>query len=106
MCIRDSKYAVPEGYPDNPVKGKPIYINSSAENLGGFFHASIDLRNNELIQLGSRTIAAVGVANTISEAEKIAEKKINCVKGPRFHRSDIGTNEIIQKRIKHMDDIR
>ena len=100
------KYAVPEGYPDNPVKGKPIYINSSAENLGGFFHASIDLRNNELIQLGSRTIAAVGVANTISEAEKIAEKKINCVKGPLFHRSDIGTNEIIQKRIKHMDDIR
>ena len=38
--------------------------------------------------------------------EKIAEKKINCVKGPLFHRSDIGTNEIIQKRIKHMEDIR
>ena len=100
------KYAVPEGYPDSPVKGKPIYINSNAENLGEFFHASVDLKNNKLIQLGSRTIAAVGVADTISEAEKIAEKKINCVKGPLFHRSDIGTSKIIQKRIKHMDQIR
>tara|TARA_S200000501_G_scaffold63490_1_gene54312 strand:- start:879 stop:2195 length:1317 start_codon:yes stop_codon:yes gene_type:complete len=100
------KYAVPEGYPDSPVKGKPIYINSDAENLGEFFHASVDLKNNKLIQLGSRTIAAVGVADTISEAEKIAEKKINCVKGPLFHRSDIGTSKIIQKRIKHMDQIR
>ena len=100
------KYAVPEGYPDSPVKGKPIYIDSDAENLGEFFHASVDLKNNKLIQLGSRTIAAVGVADTISEAEKIAEKKINCVKGPLFHRSDIGTSKIIQKRIKHMDQIR
>ena len=100
------KYAVPEGYPDSPVKGEPIYIDNNTENLGEFFYASIDLKNNKLIELGSRTIAAVGIANTISEAEKIAEKKINCVKGPLFHRGDIGTNEIIQKRIKHMNHIR
>lgn len=100
------KYAVPTGYPDNPVIGMPIYVNDSPASLGEYFFASVGLKNGNLVELGSRTLAAVGVGNTISEAEKIAEQKIKTVEGPLFHRKDIGTKKVIEKRIRHMNELR
>ena len=99
------KYAVPDGYPDNPVKGEPIGV-SKIENPDGLFYASVDFKGLSLVQAGSRTIAVVGIANTISDAETIAEKEVSSITGPLFHRTDIGTDEVIQKRINHMKEIR
>ena len=99
------KYAVPEGYPDNPVKDKQINI-SKIENPDGLFYASVDIQNGELVEAGSRTVAVVGVADSISNAEKIAEKEVSTIVGPLFHRSDIGTDMVIQKRINHMRSLR
>jgi phosphoribosylamine--glycine ligase len=48
----------------------------------------------------------VGIADTISEAEKIAEKEVSSISGPLFHRTDIGTDTVIQKRIDHMNSLR
>jgi len=59
-----------------------------------------------LIETGSRTAAVVGIANTISDAEKIAEKEISSLEGPLFHRNDIGTDQLIQKKVHHMESIR
>ena len=99
------KYAVPEGYPDDPIKGERIFI--SKENIdNGLFFASVDLKDDSFIESGSRTIASIGVGKTITEAELISEKKIKNVKGPLFHRKDIGTDRLIQKRIKFMDSLR
>jgi len=70
------------------------------------FYASVDIKDGRLVESGSRTVAAVGMADTISEAEKIAEKEISAVKGPLFHRTDIGTDELVQKRIDHMNSVR
>ena len=99
------KYAVPEGYPDNPVKGEPIDV-SKIKNLDGLFYASVDIQNGQLVEAGSRAVAVVGIANTISDAEKIAEKEVSSISGPLFHRADIGTDTVIQKRINHMKSIR
>ena len=99
------KYAVPEGYPDSPVRGQPIDI-SGIENPEGLFYASVDIKNGQLVETGSRAVAVVGIAETISEAEKIAEKEISSAQGPLFHRKDIGTDELVQKRIEHMNLIR
>jgi len=99
------KYAVPEGYPDSPIKGETIDI-SNIENIERLFYASVDFKEGKLIEAGSRTIATVGVANSIVEAEIIAEKEISAVSGPLFHRSDIGTEAVIQKRIDHMKTLR
>ena len=99
------KYAVPEGYPDNPVKGEPINV-SSVENSGGLFYASVDIKNGSLVEAGSRTVAVVGIADSIVEAEAIAEKEVSSVSGPLFHRSDIGTETVIQDRIDHMNSLR
>ena len=99
------KYAVPNGYPDKPVKGEPINL-SNIKNQEGLFYASVDIKNGQLIEAGSRTAAVVGIANTISDAEKIAEKEISSLEGPLFHRNDIGTDQLIQKRVHHMESIR
>ena len=99
------KYAVPEGYPANPVKGEPIDV-SDISNPNGLFYASVDVQNGRLVEVGSRTLAVVGMADSISEAEAVAEKELSSIKGPLFHRIDIGTDEIIQKRIDHMNSLR
>ena len=99
------KYAVPEGYPDNPVKDKPIDV-SKIENPDGLFYASVDFKGTSLVEAGSRTVAVVGIADSISDAEKIAEKEVSSISGPLFHRKDIGTDELIQKRIDHMRKIK
>ena len=99
------KYAVPEGYPNKPVKDEQIDI-STIKNPDGLFYASVNIQNGKLVEAGSRTVAVVGMANSISNAEKIAEKEVSAIAGPLFHRSDIGTDMVIQKRINHMKSIR
>ena len=99
------KYAVPEGYPDNPVKGEPIDV-SKVKNLDGLFYASVDFKGTSLVEAGSRTIAIVGIADTISDAEALAEKEVSSISGPLFHRTDIGTDKIVQKRVDHMNSLR
>ena len=95
------KYAVPNGYPDKPIRGVPIDI-SGVKNPEQLFYASVDIKDGQLILGGSRTVAAVGIADNISNAEKIAEKNISAIKGPVFHRTDIGTNKLIQNKLDHM----
>ena len=99
------KYAVPEGYPDNPIKGKSVDV-SQIENPDGLFYASVDFKGASLVEVGSRTVAVVGIADTISKAEIIAEKEVSSISGPLFHRNDIGTDKLIQKRINHMKEIK
>ena len=99
------KYAVPKGYPDSPVRGQPVDI-SNIENPDGLFYASVDIQNGQLVEAGSRTIAVVGVGDTISAAEHDAEKEVSSITGPLFHRADVGTNALIQKRVDHMNSLR
>ena len=99
------KYAVPEGYPNNPVKGEPINI-ANIKNFDGLFYASVDVKNGSLLEAGSRTVAVLGMADSIPEAEAIAEKEVSSVSGPLYHRSDIGTKTVIQNRIDHMNSLR
>lgn len=99
------KYAVPEGYPDSPVKGEPIDV-SAITDMEQLYYASVEARDGLLYEAGSRTVAYVGIAQTLSEAEAKAEAEITSVKGPLFHRTDIGTSALVQKRIDHITSIR
>jgi len=102
-----SKYVVPEGYPETPQKDVEIKINKSniPENVETFY-ASVEDREGKLYLKGSRAIAFVGIADTIKEAGQLAEKACESVEGPVFHRKDIGTPVLVQKRIDHMKKIR
>ncbi len=99
------KYAVPEGYPGSPIKGETIDI-SKVKNPDQLFFASVDIEKSELVEAGSRTVAVIGIARTLQEAEVVAESEIMHIEGPLFHRTDIGTNQLINKRINHMKDLR
>jgi phosphoribosylamine--glycine ligase len=99
------KYAVPEGYPDNPCKNAIIDV-SAVNNAEHLYFAAVEERAGKLYTMGSRAIAVVGVADTISGAEKIAEEEINRIKGQLFHRTDIGTAALIQQRVQQMQELR
>lgn len=98
------KYAVPEGYPDNPVKDAVVEISEVKDAL--LFYSSVYEKDNKIYTTGSRAIAVLGIADTISEAEKKAQTCLQAVKGALRSRRDIGTEELIRKRILHMQELR
>ncbi|MBM3308705.1 MAG: phosphoribosylamine--glycine ligase [Candidatus Altiarchaeales archaeon] len=102
------KYMAPEGYPENPKKDVELTVDENAIKKlgGGVYYASVREENGKIISSKSRSVAVLGVGNTISEAEKVAEKSMQHIKGDLFHRKDIGTDALIQKRIKHMKELR
>jgi phosphoribosylamine--glycine ligase len=102
------KYMVPEGYPENPRKNVELSVDENAiKKLGGeVYYASVREEGGRIISSTSRSVAVLGKADTISEAEKIAEKSMQYIKGELFHRRDIGTRELIQKRAYHMKQLR
>ncbi len=99
------KYAVPEGYPDHPVKGAKIDL-SEVPDTARVYYASVDKKEDGLYMSTSRAVAFVGIDSDLENAEVIAEDAVCSVKGPVFHREDIGTKELIQKRIDHMKKLR
>jgi phosphoribosylamine--glycine ligase len=99
------KYAVPNGYPDAPVKNVAIDI-SRVENTDQLYLAAVNLAGGKLFATGSRAVAVVGIGKTLDEAEKIAETEINLVRGPLFHRPDVGTQLLINNRIQFMKELR
>ncbi len=98
------KYLAPKGYPTNPVKGVKVEVNERAvEDTGAkLYYASID---ENFTLLGSRAIAIVGIADTLEEAERIAESAVPHIRGELFYRRDVGTKESIEKRIKLMQEL-
>lgn len=99
------KYAVPEGYPDKPVKGEHITLGHLPFGVKSYF-AAVNEDKEGMIMTGSRAIAFVGVGPDLETAEKLAQAGVESVKGPVFYRRDVGTAALIQKRIDHMKEIR
>lgn len=101
------KYVVPRGYPTQPEKEMRIDISDlpAPSDKLKIFYASVNKKPDGLYLTGSRAIALVGIGANLAEAEQIAEDAANRIKGPVRHRMDIGTQELIQKRINHMNHV-
>ncbi len=105
------KYLVPKGYPDKSKIPEPTKIpvdEEAVKSVGAkLYYASVDAREDGIYTSTSRTLGIVGIADSIEEAEKIAEAGVQKVKTDAlFYRRDIGTRELIQKRIEHMRKLR
>ncbi|ASJ06417.1 phosphoribosylamine--glycine ligase [Thermococcus pacificus] len=98
------KYLAPKGYPVNPIRGVNVEVDERAVEEAGarLYYASID-ENFKL--LGSRAIAVVGIAETLEEAERIAESAVPHIKGELFYRRDVGTRGSVEKRIRLMREL-
>jgi phosphoribosylamine--glycine ligase len=99
------KYVAPKGYPDNPVKNEKIEVGEMPAGVN-LYYASVDEKDDGLYLGGSRAIAVVGIADDIVDAEKLAEQGVRQIRGPVFHRRDIGTQELINKRVEMIKKIR
>ena len=99
------KYVVPEGYPDNPIKNEMIRLPKKIMQNTKIFTAAVDDRYDGLYMTGSRAVACLGIGEMLSEAEQRAEEVATQVQGKVFHRRDIGTAVLVQKRINHMKSL-
>ena len=98
------KYVVPEGYPDRPLKDSPLMVDEKPEYR--VYYASVNERDGAVYTTSSRSLAVVGIADNIADAEILSEMGLANVRG-RFHcRHDIGKEQLIRKRIEHMEAIR
>lgn len=101
------KYLVPHGYPDNAQPNQPVTIDDSSLKKSGalLYYANVDKDNKRIVTTRSRTVATLGIGGTIEEAEKIAEAGACAINGSLFHRKDIGTGELIRKRVEHVKSL-
>jgi len=103
------KYVVPEGYGVQSMVGELIEVDAESISQAGveLFYASVNKDNTHVKTTSSRSLAVVGIASDLSEAELQCEKALSYIKGDHiFIRHDIGTSELIEKRVTHMNKLR
>ncbi len=100
------KYVVPKGYGVSPAEPAEIKIDEPAIEREGaiLYYAAVNEENGKIYTTTSRSVAVVGVAESLEEAERIAEAGISHIKGEHiYHRRDIGTKELIERKLKNME---
>jgi len=101
------KYITPESYPlSKDQRGQPVTFPTVPANARLYFGDIAENDQGSLLLGGSRTAGAVGIADTLAQAEKIAEEYCRAVIGPVRHRADIGTEVLIKKRVETMRSLR
>lgn len=102
------KYAVPEGYPVKAVPHSQLEIDYAAVERTGarIYNAAVYERDGKIYTTTSRALAVAAVSDDISLAEKKVEEALAYIRGPVWHRKDIGTPALLEKRINHMKKLR
>lgn len=104
-------------YPDNenikeaatPVDLTKAYrLEKEYKNKLKIYPGSLQIKEDgKYYTAGSRTIASVGIADTIEEARGISLQGIAAIKGGGlWHRNDIASKEHIKKSTEHMKKLR
>lgn len=97
------KYIVPKGYPDSSDgAGEAVDVSGVDLNKVKMYFASVNEENGKIMLSKSRAIAIVGIDKNVKVAEQLAEEACQRIKGPVRHRSDVGTEALLQKRVEHM----
>jgi len=85
-------------------------IHKLSEKLGDrirIYPGSMELRNEQMYALKSRTVCVVGIADDIESARQISLDGIKAIRGGSlWHRTDIASKEHIAKSVNHMKMLR
>jgi len=102
------KYVVPQGYGTKSIAGQPIEVDEKAISDSGaqLFWASVDEKDGKIVTATSRSLAVVGIEDTLAAAEEVAEQALTHVKGQLYVRHDIGKKDVVMKRVLHMKSLR
>ncbi len=103
------KYVVPRGYGGPSVaKGTALRVDEPAVTRAGarLYYAAVDAEGDVLKTTGSRSLAVVGVADRLAEAEKASEAALRAVSGEFDVRHDIGTSALVARKVERMKGLR
>lgn len=98
------KYVVPRGYGTQSVVGRSLQVDEEAIGHTGavLYYASVDEKDGAILTTTSRSLAVVGVADDLPEAERQAETALGHVGGEYAARHDIGRADMIEAKVRHM----
>jgi phosphoribosylamine--glycine ligase len=90
------------GYPESPRKGDAIAgLNVAAKLPGKVFHAGTTLRGNDVVTSGGRVLCAVGLGDTVLEAQQQAYKLADAITWDGIqYRRDIGYRAVEREQGK------
>ncbi len=102
------KCVAPKGYPDRRdlARGHPVSVDEAVIKKRGarVFYGSVGFENGGMVTGGSRALEIYAEAGSIPEASEIAESCIECVRlddgWGLFHRFDIGSSTLLEKRVE------
>ena len=103
------KYIVPKGYPEKLYQNLEVDLNVEAiQKIDGVrYYYSCGLDNAGKLNVGTeRGVAFVAKAPTIEEANETVEKAISLVDGEFYYRKDIGTKELIDSKVEHVNRLK
>ncbi len=103
------KYVVPTGYGTPAVaRGAQINVDEPAVTRAGarLYFAAVDEVGGALRMTSSRALAVVGVADRLQAAERAAEQALGAVSGEYYVRHDIGTQELVTRKVERMKGLR
>src|SRR5207249_3195509 len=102
------KYVVPMGYGSHPKAGEQLKVDEESIRRTGakLYYASVDEKAGHLYTTTSRSLAIVGIASNLADAESISEEALAFVSGSFYARRDIGKPEVTQRKVERMRKIR
>ena len=102
------KYVVPMGYGSHPRAGEQLKVDEDSirQTRAKLYYASVDEKGGHLYTTTSRSLAIVGIAANLAEAESISEEALAFIAGSFYARRDIGKPDVIQRKVERMRKIR
>jgi len=86
------------GYPDTYVKGKVISGLEREIKDSKVFHAGTKLTDNQIVTSGGRVLCVVGLADSVSAAQKLAYKRVKTIDWDNvYYRDDIGHRAVARE---------
>ena len=88
------------GYPDSYKKGDVISgLENTETESTKVFHAGTENKNGDVVTNGGRVLCAVGLGNTVTEAQRVAYQVVNKISWNNvYYRNDIGHRAIAREK--------
>jgi phosphoribosylamine--glycine ligase len=102
------KYVVPPGYGTHPKAGEQLKVDEESIRRTGarLYYAAVDEKDGKILTTSSRSLAVVGIADSLEKAEAVSEEAIAFVGGSFYARRDIGKPEVVARKVEKMRKIR
>lgn len=92
------KYIVPKGYGTKPEPGVLEVNGTRMSPETRLYYAAVSGTLDRVEMSTSRSLALVGIADTIEEASEVVESNLHNIRGDYFVRHDIGSREMMARK--------